>query len=380
MLGGSSPLAAAEYQLAIFWLISGTVAFSTYVGVGLAVRNAIFDQNHRLTQNKIMTKEKLDTISAMVENMKTCFACLFYRRQQQVESLAAASMSSYELVHTVDSSLHVSSAQNVDLTQAPQRNGRVSYSIISSQTSSVNTSDIFEISGINVLSGDRYLFNSNGLHIKIKAGERVCIEGVSGIGKTRLLRAISNLDVIPDGYCRFFDANNLVDNSEWRCRCIYVPQALPPLSGSPSRFIDESCSYSSRKRLLSRSLTENELTSQLRQTEILLGLPPNKFDQTWGSFSGGERQRAAIGVALILSSILTSSSNQASVLDNPGSVVLLLDEPTSACDKLTVLRVEDALRAAGVTIVMITHDNEQAIRFATRRIVFKPLEFEGADV
>lgn len=374
MLGGSSPLAAAEYQLAIFWLISGTVAFSTYVGVSLAVRHAVFDQNHRLTPHRVMTKEKMDTISAIIENMKNCFLC-FRGNRTEVAS------PSYEIVQqAVDSSLHAPAGQDLDSSQSQphisQRTGKVTYSIIAAEAASAmkTTSPVFEINGLNVLSGEHYLFSNTGLDIKIKSGERISIEGVSGIGKTRLLRAIANLDVIPIGACKFLDANNLSNNSEWRCRCLYVPQALPPLSGSPSRLIEEIISCRSRKRLVSRQLNQEELAVYSRRMESSLGLSTNKLDQTWGSFSGGERQRAAIGVALILSAILTSNSNQASVLDNPGAVVLLLDEPTSACDKLTALRVEEALCTAGISIIMITHDHAQAIRFATRRIIFKEID------
>ena len=69
LLGGSGPLASAEYQLAILYLISATSSFSTYIAISLAIRHAVFDNNHRLTLSKINKKEKMDTFSAIFHNL-----------------------------------------------------------------------------------------------------------------------------------------------------------------------------------------------------------------------------------------------------------------------------------------------------------------------
>eukprot|EP01035_Chromulina_nebulosa_P049338 gene49338-67011_t len=58
LLGGASPLVAAEYQMAIVWLICTTAAVSTYVAVSLAIRHAVFDKCHRLTPSKIIKRAK----------------------------------------------------------------------------------------------------------------------------------------------------------------------------------------------------------------------------------------------------------------------------------------------------------------------------------
>ncbi len=53
--------------------------------------------------------------------------------------------------------------------------------------------------------------------------------------------------------------------------------------------------------------------------------------------------------------------------------LLLLDEPTAACDTETTLLVERALVASGAAMVCITHDERQARRIAHRRILLQPL-------
>ena len=57
LLGGSSPLIAAEYQMSITFLICGVTAISTYAGTQLALNHAVFDGHHRLTPERI-TKRK----------------------------------------------------------------------------------------------------------------------------------------------------------------------------------------------------------------------------------------------------------------------------------------------------------------------------------
>jgi sulfonate transport system ATP-binding protein len=58
---------------------------------------------------------------------------------------------------------------------------------------------------------------------------------------------------------------------------------------------------------------------------------------------------------------------------HPG--VLLLDEPFAALDALTRLRMQDLLdevqRAAGITVVLVTHDVDEALRLADRVVVLE---------
>jgi ABC-type nitrate/sulfonate/bicarbonate transport system ATPase subunit len=49
--------------------------------------------------------------------------------------------------------------------------------------------------------------------------------------------------------------------------------------------------------------------------------------------------------------------------------VLLLDEPTAACDAVTCAAVEAAIVSSGLTVIMITHDERQAQRLAHSRLI-----------
>jgi ABC-type iron transport system FetAB ATPase subunit len=86
-----------------------------------------------------------------------------------------------------------------------------------------------------------------------------------------------------------------------------------------------------------------------------LGLPAGIIDGPVSRLSTGERQRLALIRALLMA-----------------SSVLLLDEPTSALDGDGAARVEAILTermAAGLALVLVTHDPAQAARLAQRRFV-----------
>ena len=75
------------------------------------------------------------------------------------------------------------------------------------------------------------------------------------------------------------------------------------------------------------------------------------FDKPWSQLSEGEAQRAALAVAISL---------------EPS--ILLLDEPTSACDYATTLQIEESLKKSEITILMVSHDLTQVSRMSTCEI------------
>lgn len=81
------------------------------------------------------------------------------------------------------------------------------------------------------------------------------------------------------------------------------------------------------------------------------GIAEALWSRNWGSLSGGEAQRISLAIGLHLAV--------------PGDSVLLLDEPTSALDAQTTALVEATLAKlihAGLTVVCITHSDEQQAR------------------
>jgi ABC-type phosphate transport system ATPase subunit len=117
-------------------------------------------------------------------------------------------------------------------------------------------------------------------------------------------------------------------------------------------------------------------------------LPAGKMTQLWTLLSGGERQRAIIACGLILASAPESplldegtpprydeegvGTGAAHARGDSGAIsncVLLLDEPTAACDEASCAAVERAIKASNVACIIVTHDPRQALRLAHTRIV-----------
>lgn len=186
-------------------------------------------------------------------------------------------------------------------------------------------------------------------------------------------------------------------------------QALPPLAGTPLELLKEAIHY--RSRLGFATLTEGTfqhsaafatsallpllpltsfsvvgaLPSACDQLEHRLLLPAGKLSQQWAALSGGERQRAIIVCGLILacdpnSPLLAGERNDsAGQTEEPASrevgsdrdCVLLLDEPTAACDAAACAAVEEALVASGVACIIVTHDPRQAQRLAHTRVMLE---------
>ncbi|HYK20065.1 MAG TPA: ABC transporter ATP-binding protein [Pyrinomonadaceae bacterium] len=182
---------------------------------------------------------------------------------------------------------------------------------------------------------DRPVLNS--ISLRVNAGERVALAGMSGNGKSTMARLMARLydtrggEVLIDG----LDVRD-VKLKSLRSSVIFVPQ-------EPVLF-----DLTLRENLLygNPQATQDELdrVTKLTQLDPLIRRLPNGLDESLGPrgnrLSGGERQRVALARAL---------------LQHPR--VLILDECTSALDELTEQRLLKGLHQYlnGVTTIIISH-------------------------
>jgi ABC-type iron transport system FetAB ATPase subunit len=128
------------------------------------------------------------------------------------------------------------------------------------------------------------------------------------------------------------------------------------------------------------------LPAACEKLEQHLLLPAGKMTQLWTLLSGGERQRAIIACGLILAGapdcplldegtppreegVGTEAAHARGDRGAISNCVLLLDEPTAACDEAACAAVERAIKASNVACIIVTHDPRQALRLAHTRIV-----------
>lgn len=185
------------------------------------------------------------------------------------------------------------------------------------------------------------------INLEIRKGEFVCFLGPSGCGKTTLLRIIAGLEVQTAG--------NISQGGRDISRLAPALRDYGIVFQSYALFPNLTVADNVAYGLVNRKTARGEIKKRVTELLKLVGLPGNerKFP---GQLSGGQQQRIALARALAT---------------KPG--LLLLDEPLSALDALERIRLRQEIRALqqqlGVTTIMVTHDQEEALSVADRIVV-----------
>jgi len=183
--------------------------------------------------------------------------------------------------------------------------------------------------------------------LSVARGEFVCFLGPSGCGKTTLLRIIAGLEQQTAG--RIIQNGRDVSGLPPAARdygIVFQSYAL-----FPNLTIEQNVGYG----LVNRRQARAQIRQRVNELLALVGLP-DAGPKYPSQCSGGQQQRIALARALATS---------------PG--LLLLDEPLSALDAKVRERLRGELRSLqrklGVTTIMVTHDQEEALSLADRVVV-----------
>ena len=185
------------------------------------------------------------------------------------------------------------------------------------------------------------------INLGIRKGEFVCFLGPSGCGKTTLLRVIAGLEMQTSG--EVVQAGRDISRQPPAGRdygIVFQSYAL-----FPNLSVADNIAYG----LVNRKTARAQVRQRVAELLKLVGLPGTQ-EKFPSQLSGGQQQRIALARALATS---------------PG--LLLLDEPLSALDALERVRPRQEIRALqkslGVTTIMVTHDQEEALSVADRIVV-----------
>ena len=201
---------------------------------------------------------------------------------------------------------------------------------------------ILRFVNVSMAFGDKELFKD--FNLVLNQNEVVGLTGESGSGKSTLLRIA--VDLMSPNSGEVFALGRSI--SEWDPRELRRCLTLVP---QESQMFPDTV----RDNLTWGLTIRNETIEDDALTEILdeVNLSSIELDDDAFNLSGGEKQRVAIARALVM---------------NPKA--LLLDEPTSALDTKSALAVEDVLdeviKRHNIGILIVTHNVEQAERFASR--------------
>jgi putrescine transport system ATP-binding protein len=184
----------------------------------------------------------------------------------------------------------------------------------------------------------------DGLSLEIRAGEFFALLGPSGCGKTTLLRMLAGFEMPDEG--RILLAGNDIAQ---------VPPHQRPINMMfqnyalfPHLSVRDNIAFGLKRARMRRSEIRTRVAEMIALVK-LQGLERRKPDQ----LSGGQRQRVALARSLARR-----------------PQVLLLDEPLAALDKKlresTQLELMELQRRLGLTFIIVTHDQEEAMTMAGR--------------
>lgn len=185
--------------------------------------------------------------------------------------------------------------------------------------------------------------------LDVKDGEFLCLLGPSGSGKTTLLRIIAGLEEIDGG--NIFLGDHEISRLQPRDRRIGM--MFQGYALYPHMSVRENLAYPLRVRRAPR----REIAERVESVGRLLGIAP-LLDRRIQAISGGEQQRVAIGRAIVQKPDL-----------------YLLDEPISNLDASLRESVRSEIRRLqrelGATMIMVTHDQLDALAIADRIAVLR---------
>ncbi len=185
------------------------------------------------------------------------------------------------------------------------------------------------------------------INISVEKGELITLLGPSGCGKTTILRAIGGFNDIQSGDI-LIDGNSIINLAPEKRPTAMVFQSY---NLWPHMSVYDNMEFGLKLRKVPKPERKQRIEEMLELVKM-----PGVGKKYPGQMSGGQQQRIAIARSLLLR-----------------PEVLLLDEPFSALDAKIRQQMREELRKIqtdlNITVVFVTHDQEEAMALSDRVIV-----------
>ena len=218
-------------------------------------------------------------------------------------------------------------------------------------------SDIMTVQGLNLWYGDHQALRDISMHIPEKS--ITALIGPSGCGKSTFLKTLNRMnDLIPGvkitGDVRYRDQDIFAagtDVNELRREIGMVFQKPNPFPMS----IYDNIAYGPRTHGIKNRAKLDEIVEKSLRGAAIWDEVKDRLKKNALGLSGGQQQRLCIARALAVE-----------------PEVLLMDEPTSALDPISTSKIEELAMQLKeqYTIVIVTHNMQQAVRISDRTAFF----------
>jgi len=375
LLGGSSAVTAARYQIFLIFMIATSIVAVVLTNAFLVVEFIGFDTHHgfvradRLTKNHrpsvtkalamfvvVLTSSSTTTNDFGSENVSNVLPDIVKEPTRHLEivpligpSTCIADQTESEKDNICTSSQQPYAIDDSTLPHLHVRQVTKSFPLVASTKPEEGSA----------ASSKNYRVLFNDLSFSVTPGEMMLVKGSSGAGKSTLLQGLAGLLPFDQGAMMFGSADwktnvtTYSTSAEWRRNVRYVAQSKVNIPGTPADMIEQASrlktwQYSPEK---TRELVE-DIVAYLEEWGV--ATPDAALRKEWSQLSGGESQRILIAMTLA---------------SRPSFI--LFDEATSALDKTSKMAVERSVRQFVFEgrggVLWISHDEDQANRMAIDR-------------
>lgn len=219
-----------------------------------------------------------------------------------------------------------------------------------------NNQPKINITDLNLFYGDFQALKK--VNLPNYSNEITAFIGPSGCGKSTLLKTLNRMNDLVEG-CRItgevtldgVDIYHSLDTNELRKRVGMVFQKPNPFPMS----VYDNIAYGPRTHGIRSKAKLDEIVEQSLRNAAIWDEVKDRLKKSALGLSGGQQQRLCIARALAV---------------NPE--VILMDEPTSALDPISTSKIEDLVieLRKKYTIVMVTHNMQQATRVSDKTVFF----------
>ena len=217
--------------------------------------------------------------------------------------------------------------------------------------------DAFTVKDMELYYGSFHALKN--VNLNIASGEITAFIGPSGCGKSTFLKSLNRMNDLVEG-CRItgdirlmgediYDKN--MDVSVLRRRVGMVFQKPNPFPMS----VYDNIAYGPRTRGIKKKAELDEIVEKSLRDAAIWDELKDRLKKSALGLSGGQQQRLCIARALAVK-----------------PEVILMDEPTSALDPISTSKIEDLVMdiKKEYTIVMVTHNMQQAVRVSDTTVFF----------